>query len=174
MQTQIQTYVKSNRALVPITIFAYSTKGVPGLEITGLGKFSKTIKEKFIYLSKVREIKIPKRKYILCVECDELIKECQWSDIKWFELPLLLAYWHLAEVIKINTLSDCISSGHVNSMGNIYYHPLDPAIEGELYEKLKSKSIDSIKYIGSGNASSFYNIEGEHLLSGIPKLKFLQ
>jgi hypothetical protein len=172
METQIQTYVKTKRGVVPITIFAYSTKGIPGLEITGLGKFSKPIKEKFIYLSKVRAIKVPKKRYILCVECDELIKECQWTDIKWFEFPLLLTYWHLAEVIKINTLADCISSGYVSSMGNVYHHPIDKVVEGELSRKLQKRNIKSLKYIGLGGTHLFYSIDSKLLLGDVANLKF--
>ncbi len=47
----------------PVDIFGYTSHGIPGLEIVGLGKYGKSVKEKFIYLTRVKNLKVPKKRY---------------------------------------------------------------------------------------------------------------
>ena len=44
METQLQTCYFTKKGPHLITLFGYSTKSIPGLEINGLGKYGKAIK----------------------------------------------------------------------------------------------------------------------------------
>ena len=46
METEIKSYIKTKTGIKVITIFGYASRGVPGVEINGVGKLSKNIKEK--------------------------------------------------------------------------------------------------------------------------------
>jgi hypothetical protein len=93
-------------------IFGYTSKSLPGLEIVGLGVEGKQIKEKFVYLTKVLGLKIPRLRYVLCIENLELTKE-ELKDKQWLELPLLILYLQLAGILPIQKLSNCMASGKV-------------------------------------------------------------
>ena len=46
-------------------VFGYSTRGIPGLEIVGLGQKGRLIKEKILYLNRKNNLKIPPRRYVI-------------------------------------------------------------------------------------------------------------
>jgi hypothetical protein len=50
METQLQSCYFTKKGPSLITLFGYSSKSIPGLEINGLGKFGKSIKEKLMPL----------------------------------------------------------------------------------------------------------------------------
>ena len=60
---------------------------------------------KFHYLSKQRKLKIPLKKYVICFE-DQLLSLDQ-EGFSNLELPCLLLFWALAEVIPIRNLENC-------------------------------------------------------------------
>lgn len=104
----------------PIEIFGYSTKGVPGLEIVGLGTHGRVIREKFIYLSRTFGVSLPLKRFILCLENHPLLKQVESDGIKWLELPLLILFWSLGERLNFIKLEDCFACGAVSSSGKIY------------------------------------------------------
>jgi len=110
MQTRVTgLYLKKNHVQL-VDVFAHATKGLPGIEILGVGRRAKTIKEKLLYLSKVRGLKLPSRRYVLCV--DEQVEQAEW-----LEFPLLLCFWTLAKVLPITRLDNCVSWGKVSVKG---------------------------------------------------------
>ncbi len=115
-------------------IFGYTSKSLPGLEIVGLGIEGRHIKEKFIYLTKVLGLKIPKLRFVLCVETLDLSKE-ELKDKQWLELPLLVLYFQLAEILPIEKLCHCVASGKVLSSLKI----TEPMFEFKKLEELFSK-----------------------------------
>lgn len=104
-------------------IFGYSTRGIPGLEIVGLGAKGKAIKEKFIYFNKCYEIKIPPKRFVLCVD-DQFVISNKENLHRWLELPFLIMYWSMAGVLPIQNLANCLCSGIISTNGAIETLPI--------------------------------------------------
>lgn len=119
MESKMHFQLQTARGLIHQSVFGYTTKGVPGLEIFGLGKYGKTIKEKFTFLTKNRGLKIGLYRYVVGVDLNQWQKDLTWDEIKWIELPMLLIYWQLAEVLPISRLDNCLTSGAVDVSGRI-------------------------------------------------------
>jgi len=119
METQLQTCYFTKKGPQLITLFGYSTKSLPGLEINGLGKYSKSIKEKIVFITRSRKIPIPLKRFVLNVELTDELGDLESSRVKWLELPLLLHYWYLAEVLPLTTLDQCFASGTLSPSGLI-------------------------------------------------------
>ena len=114
-------------------IFGYASKGLPGLEIIGLDKKSKIIKEKLIYLGRHYRVKVPLKRYVLCVEdyCFES------EESRWLELPLLVLYWKLAGILPIKKLENCFCGGKISSIGLVQVVSLDENFLDALDKKLE-------------------------------------
>ena len=102
-----------------IEIFGYASRGLPGIEIIGLEKLGREIKEKFLYISKIEQIKIPLRKYVLCVEQRQKLNKQHLDGQRWFELPLLILFLTIAGHLKITKLDDCLAIGKVLPNGKL-------------------------------------------------------
>lgn len=107
-------------------LFGYTTKGTPGIEIVGLSKNGRQMKEKFVYLSKERGIKFPHLRYILCVEGELEGKKFKNEEFRFLELPLLIMLWKMADILPIYELTDCFASGKISIQGEIEYLPMGP------------------------------------------------
>ena len=92
METQIYSYFKTPKGLKVVTIFGYATRGVPGLEITGFGKLSKNIKEKLIYITRTRKLKLPTKRFVICIDINDFDHDSTSQDLKWLEFPTLLIF----------------------------------------------------------------------------------
>jgi hypothetical protein len=120
-----------------VDIFGYTTKGVPGVEIIGARSFSRPLKEKLIYLSKMCQIRFPRLRYVLCIETD-LPNKIFEEGIRWCELPLLILFWSLANIIPLKSLSGCVTSGKLSVQGDV----VCPVVsDGMLKEFLEDKVI---------------------------------
>ena len=119
MQQSLKSFIPFEQQFIGVHVFGYATKGLPGLEVVGLGKYSRNIKEKLIYLTRLEEMVLPKRRYVLCVEQDEEIKGLREDHLRWLELPLLLLYWTLAEALDIHQLRNCFCAGKVRLDGSL-------------------------------------------------------
>jgi hypothetical protein len=119
METQLQSCYFTKKGPHLITLFGYSTKSVPGLEINGLGKYGKSIKEKIIYVTRTRGLQVPLKRFILNVEISDELGDLESSSIKWLEYPLLLHYWFLADLLPISKLDNCLALGSLNPSGLI-------------------------------------------------------
>lgn len=111
-------------------LFSYSSQGLPGLEIVGLGTRSRALKEKIIYLTKSLKLKIPLKRYVICL--DQELSKIVHDDF--FELPILVLYWSMAGILPISELRDCLCSGTINSRGIISLPRLDSMNERLLQE----------------------------------------
>jgi len=173
METQIKAFYSTPHGLKFVTIFGYTTRAIPSLEINGVGKFSKNIKEKLIYVTKTRKLVIPQKRFVICVEMNEL-DEKHTQYVKWLEFPLLLMYWYLSGLIPIAKLDDCLSSGLVHPNGDIT-HPYAPKNFSHLvFKEYENQKIDNIKFIGgcSKELGPLWSINSELLLEHIPNLQF--
>lgn len=173
METQIQSYYKTPQGIKFISLFGYATKGVPGLEITGVGKLSRNIREKLIFLSRSRRLPIPLRRYVVCVDTSEL--ESQNSEnLQWLEFPILLLYWHMAGLVPISKLNDCLCSGQVKANGEIIQMYLDNRFAMLVEEQFNHKEKKDLKIIDSPTRGKnpFWLIESRLLLEHIKDLRF--
>ena len=119
MEARISAYFPCINNVKTVPVFGYSTKGIPGLEIIGLGKYGKNIKEKFIYFARKEKIKIPLKRYVVCVEGDQEDIDHILLNNRWFELPIFIIYWSLAELLPIKKLDNCLCAGKIDITGKI-------------------------------------------------------
>lgn len=173
METQMKAFYQTPEGLKFVTIFGYCSRSIPSLEINGVGKFSKNIKEKLIFVTKARRLVIPQRRFVICVEMDELNSKTSHM-YKWLEFPLLLMYWYLSGLIPISHLDDCLSSGLVMSHGEIVIPAQNKELPMLAKQEFESQNIDSIKLIGNSGLlqGPLWQIDAKLLLEHIPNLKF--
>ncbi len=171
METQITAIYKTTHGIKLVTIFGYATNGVPGLEVHGGGKLGKNIKEKIVYMTRIRKLKIPLKRFVLCVDVNELSSQ-NVQELKWLEFPFLLLYWYLAGLVPIRKLDDCLSSGMIHVSGVITHLVLPPSFREIVKEHFKNECIEQLKIIESSEAhtSSLYQIDTKLLLEHIPLL----
>lgn len=127
METQLQSCYFTKKGPSLITMFGYSTRSVPGLEINGLGKYGKAIKEKIVYVTRSRNIQIPLKRFVLNVETNDDLGDLESNSVKWLEYPLLLHYWFLAGLLPISKLDNCLAVGSLTPSG-VVEEPLDTSV----------------------------------------------
>ena len=173
METQIQSFYRTSQGVKFISLFGYATKGVPGLEITGVGKLSRNMREKIIFLSRSRRLPIPLRRYVLCVDVNELGDQSSES-LKWLEFPMLLLYWHMAGLVPISKLDDCLCSGHLKTNGEITQMNLGNRFTALVEKQFSQTSIRDLKIIDSPTQGEnpLWLIESALLLEHIEGLHF--
>ena len=166
METQLHSCYFTKKGPSLITLFGYATKSVPGLEINGLGKFGKAIKEKIVFVTKTRGLQIPLKRFVLNAEISEDLGDLEGASVKWLEYPLLLHYWFLAGLLPISKLDNCLAVGSLNPSG-LVEEPLNQLIV-ELCEKNELHLISS----SAGIESPLGIIDGKDLFGSIAQLDF--
>lgn len=129
METQLQTCYFTKKGPALITLFGYSTKSIPGLEINGLGKYGKAIKEKIVFVTRTRQLQIPLKRFVLNVEMSDELGDLESASVKWLEYPLLLHYWYLAGLLPISKLDNCFAIGSLSPNGDVE-EPIDSGVIG--------------------------------------------
>lgn len=174
METQIKSYIMTKKGIKLITIFGYATKSVPGLEINGVGKLAKNIKEKLIFITRTRKLKMPTKKFVICIDLNDLEEELKPHELKWLEFPILLLFWYLAGHIPIRSLEDCLCTGWIHPRGDIYQTYLPQIIKSLLQEKLNPVEMKEVKIVSCivEDQGEFLVIDSDMLLEHIGKLKF--
>lgn len=140
-----------------VDVFGYSTNGIPGLTITG-AKDYKTIREKFIYLTKKSGLRLPMKRFSLCVQGIPKASKTYPVDESSIEIPLLITFWHLAGLVSIQSLSSCFASGVVSINGKIK----DTELSKSFLKRVDDKAVMSRKrviYINSGITPHSQKIE---------------
>ncbi|MFA7613148.1 MAG: hypothetical protein WCY48_02855 [Candidatus Caldatribacteriota bacterium] len=117
MQTQIYSSFLTKKGPQPVILFGYSSKSIPGLEINGLGKYGKGIKEKIIFLTKKSQVRIPLSRFVLNVEIPDEWGEVSTQNVKWLEYAFLLLYWNLAGALPLRSLETCFALGSIRAEG---------------------------------------------------------
>jgi len=155
--------------LCETNIFGYSTKGIPGIEIVGMGKYSRTLKEKFVYISRQKALKFPMRRYVLCVEGELEGKKFKEEEFRYLELPLLIMLWSLTGHLPVENLEDCFSAGKVSVEGEIKALELNGLTEQieEMYSLEKDQRIKIIAPIKSQVDESFYHLPLEEIWNSL-------
>ncbi len=85
METQLQTCYFTKKGPSLVTLFGYSTKSIPGLEINGLGKYRKAIKEKIVFVTRTRGLLIPLKRFVLNVELTDELGDLESNSVKWLD-----------------------------------------------------------------------------------------
>ena len=165
METQLQTCYFTKKGPVLITLFGYATKSVPGLEINGLGKYGKSIKEKIVFVTRTRGLQIPLKRFVLNVEMTDDLGDLETSSVKWLEYPLLLHYWFLAGLLPISKLDNCFAVGSLNPSG-LVEEPLNNLV----VELCDSNSLHLISSSGIHSMNGI--IDGKDLFGQIANLEF--
>ena len=160
-----------------IDLFGYTTKGIPGVDIIGPGKNGKVMREKFIFLSRSLHLRLPLKRFVLCMEENPLIKEAEAHEIKWLELPLLILFWTLAEQLEFGKLEDCLSCGHISVSGKITTRTPGALFRGDNFSTpLDIEELEGLKFIGQslpGELESTYHwLPLREVLSTVPGLSF--
>ena len=166
METQLQTCYFTKKGPFLITLFGYATKSVPGLEINGIGKYGKAIKEKIVFITRTRGLQIPLKRFVLNVELSDDLGDLESASVKWLEYPLLLHYWYLAGLLPISKLDNCLAVGSLTPSG-LVEEPLNPSVI-ELCEKNQLHLIASTEII----QSPMGYIDGKDLFGSVAQLDF--
>lgn len=166
METQLQTCYFTKKGPSLVTLFGYATKSVPGLEINGLGKYGKAIKEKIIFVTRTRALQIPLKRFVLNVEISDDLGDLESSSVKWLEYPLLLHYWYLAGLLPITKLDNCLAVGSLTPSG-VVEEPLNDLVVN-LCEHYDLHLIAST----GGLESPQGVIDGKDLFGAVTKLDF--
>ncbi|MBD66365.1 MAG: hypothetical protein CME62_14235 [Halobacteriovoraceae bacterium] len=171
METQINTFIPLAGQNKIVSIFGYSSRAMPSLEINGIGHLAKNLKEKIIYLTRTRKLQVPQKRFVICVDAIELAASKQ-TELKWLEFPILLCFWHLSGILPIHKLDDCLTSGTVSCQGEVRHLPFAKDFYPEI---IQSHMIEAkkLKHITNENtASPFSVINSQLLLEHVPKMKF--
>lgn len=165
METQLQSCYFTKKGPSLVTLFGYATKSVPGLEINGLGKYGKSIKEKIVFVTRTRSLHVPLKRFVLNVEITDEMGDLESSSVKWLEYPLLLHYWFLAGLLPISKLDNCLAVGSLTPSGLIE-EPLNPSVinlcdEHELH-LIASTSVEGPREV----------IDGRDLFGAVTQLDF--
>ncbi len=166
METQLQSCYFTKKGPTLVTLFGYATKSVPGLEINGLGKFGKGIKEKIVFVTKTRGLQIPLKRFVLNAEISDDVGDLEGSSVRWLEYPLLLHYWFLAGLLPISKLDNCLALGSLNPSGLVE--------EPYTADVLNLCLINNLHLISShaGIETEMGIIDGKDLFGSIAQLDF--
>lgn len=154
----------------PVDIFGYSSNGIPGIEIVGLGKYTRGVKEKFIYLSRERKLKFPLKRFVLCIEGEVEGKKFKEEEYRYLELPLLLMLWSLTGHLPLESLEDCFAAGKISIEGEVMALELSESKQAELNELFKMEDHQTLKVIAPSGMAIYeehYHLPLEGLFSSL-------
>jgi hypothetical protein len=114
---RMKSYLHTKKGAKIVDIFGHTSRGLPGLEIKGIGGLSSVMKEKLIYFTRLHQYKVPMKRFVLCTEIDS--SEVERGELSYLELPLLILFWAMADILKITRLDNCLASGKINVDGEI-------------------------------------------------------
>lgn len=86
-------------------IFGYTNKGLPGIEIIGLGNQSRVIKEKILFLLRENRIKIPLKRFVICINLTGK-KALSLESIRDLELPIFMILLSLSGKIEYQEIDN--------------------------------------------------------------------
>ncbi len=154
----------------PVDIFGYSSHGIPGVEIVGVGRYARQMKEKFVYLSRKKNLKFPKRRFVLCVEGELEGKKFKEEEYRYLELPLLMMLWSLTGHLPLEHLEDCFASGKVSVEGEVTALSLSTVEQQKLSDIFHLEEDQSLKIIAPNDVAiyeDYYHLPVEGLLDSL-------
>ncbi len=174
MQTEIKTYLETPSGITYLSIFGYANRGVPGLEINGAGRLSKNIKEKVIYLSKSLSLKTQAKRFVICVDINDVGSNIDKGELKFLEFPILLMFWYLSGIIPIKKLDNCLARGWFNVRGEIFQSPYPITAKRAHWQGINPVEIKSLNIISSLESDNQFHkqIDARLLLGHLKGIKF--
>lgn len=154
----------------PVDIFGYASNGIPGIEIVGVGKYARSMKEKFIFLSRQKKLKFPLKRFVLCVEGELEGKKFKEEEYRYLELPLLMMLWSLTGHLPLQQLEDCFASGKISIEGEVTALPLTQFEQMQLSEIFKLNDDQSLKVIAPNETEvyeDYYHLPVEGLMESL-------
>ena len=153
-----------------VDIFGYASNGIPGIEIVGVGKYARCMKEKFIYLSRKKKLKFPMKRFVLCVEGELEGKKFKDEEYRYLELPLLMMLWSLTGHLPLRALEDCFAAGKISVEGDVTSLELNEDQQKELWEIFKLTEAQSLKVIAPSKSKvyeDYYHLPVEGLFESL-------
>ncbi|MBC7540548.1 MAG: hypothetical protein H7281_17115 [Bacteriovorax sp.] len=154
----------------PVDIFGYASNGIPGIEIVGVGKYARSMKEKFIYLSRKNKLKFPMKRFVLCVEGELEGKKFKDEEYRYLELPLLLMLWSLTGHLPLQALEDCFAAGKISVEGEVTALELTENQQIALWELFNLNDSQSLKVIAPNKTrvyEEYYHLPFEGLMDSL-------
>lgn len=154
----------------PVDIFGYASNGIPGIEIVGMGKYSRSMKEKFVYLSREKKLKFPLKRFVLCVEGELESKKFKQEEYRYLELPLLLMLWSLTGHLPLGKLEDCFAAGKISIEGQVSALFLSEREQAQLNDIFNLDEDQALKIIAPGSMAiheDFYHLPVEGLMDSL-------
>lgn len=128
---KIKSLLINHSQLLGVDIYGISTRGIPGLEINGLGRRGKLLKEKINFITaRYLVSKKNMKRFVISVEAncaEEKIRE-KGLDL---EVPIIILYWTLLGALPLKNLDECLAIGRISvdfivsspNFGEIWSHP---------------------------------------------------
>ena len=154
----------------PVDIFGYSSNGIPGIEIVGVGKHARSMKEKFIFLSRQKNLKFPLRRFVLCVEGELEGKKFKEEEYRYLELPLLMMLCSLTGHLPLQQLEDCFAAGKISVEGEVSALILSQSEQLRLADLFKLEDHQSLKVIAPNQTQvyeDYYHLPVEGLMESL-------
>lgn len=154
----------------PVDIFGYASNGIPGIEIVGVGRYARSMKEKFIYLSREKKLKFPLKRFVLCVEGELEGKKFKEEEYRYLELPLLMMLWSLTGHLPLQQLEDCFAAGKISIEGEVTSLPLTEGEQLRLSDMFNLTDEQSLKIIAPNRehvCENYYHLPLEGLMESL-------
>lgn len=159
-----------------VSIFGYTSKGLPGVEIIGPAKFTRTVKEKIIYICKKEKIRIPNKRHVICIDLPDQVSGDKDTDFfQWLELPLFLLLCNLVDVLPLHDLNGCLSMGKISieELITIGIPPEKELLKIVEYNRSIGKyPVKLLNYKMGPVLDYLYHLPIPEILGGMQKLKF--
>lgn len=154
----------------PVDIFGYASNGIPGIEIVGVGRYARSMKEKFVYLSREKKLKFPLKRFVLCVEGEIEGKKFKEEEYRYLELPLLMMLWSLTGHLPLQSLEDCFAAGKISVEGLVTALELSESEQKNLSELFKLDDMQTLKIIAPDKTKiyeDYYHLPIEGLMMSL-------
>jgi len=164
MQHSIQGQILKGQSTELVELFGYTTKGIPGLEIIGIGPSGRQIKEKLIFIARSQKLKISSRRFVLCLESHDLTSlSLKHENVQWLELPLFVLLMTLGGVFPFYQLSNCFCAGRIDLHGRIEDWHFSPEFIEAHSQEMKESILMMNNYRLNLNRPIIYLNEFYHL-----------
>lgn len=157
MEARLLSLYPHLKKYVGVTIFGHTSRGIPGVEVVGLGSSNRILKEKLIYINRLYNVELPLRRYTICVENFYRESGRERHQVEWLELSLLVVYWKLAKRLSLSNMENCFCSGRLSTGGTIESLALEQSFLKGLNSKLMGNG-RKLSYLSTGRPLGVENI----------------
>jgi hypothetical protein len=120
MTSTIYGFIDYSSKIKVYDIYGYATNGIPGIELILPAKVAKQFQQKLIFLTRKNKLQIPMKRFVLGVDAD--FDSSHSNAIKQLELPFLILFWSMANIIKLPKTENCLTSGEFGINGKIKFN----------------------------------------------------